>query len=121
MYRLHWQNHINCSSGYFIDTYPEFGDISSVICEVYNSHFQDIVSHAGFMRRDHFMLYTKHFMAHINSKRHKTITKECTKHGTIADKWRRINGLISSMQDEIMPEGLALCRENPCEWCKELL
>ena len=72
------------------------------------------------MTREHFMLYTKHFMTQINAKRHKVISQECKKDSTAADKWRRINELISTMQGSFVPGGFPTCTTNPCEWCRIL-
>jgi hypothetical protein len=59
--RLHYANHVNCSSGYRIDNFPFLKDISTVACEVFNGTFKSVVKQAGFMSMNNFVLFTKHY------------------------------------------------------------
>ncbi|KAF0769447.1 hypothetical protein AaE_002695, partial [Aphanomyces astaci] len=67
--RLHYFNHINCSSGYRIDNFPFLRDISTVTCEVFNATFKAVVKQAGFMNMSHFIVFTKHYIREVNERR----------------------------------------------------
>ena len=133
--RMHWNGHLNCSrymllagfesyfsrSGFEFGNFSEFNDVVSVICEIYNAHFQRVVGHVGYMNRDHFMLFARHFMTRINISHRTEVLKKCTKGGIAADKIRRLNALISKWMLKYMPSATMPCNEETkCKMCESL-
>ncbi|RQM12737.1 hypothetical protein B5M09_011294 [Aphanomyces astaci] len=116
--RLHYCNHVNCSSGYKVDNFPFLKDISTVTCEVFNSTFKAVVKQAGFMGMENFILFTKHFMTATNDRRVATVTSETRAVGLKRETWRSINQLIRDMQ---IPEAPLPCSQlNPCSMCNNI-
>ncbi len=116
--RLHYSNHVNCSSGYRIDNYPFLKDISTVVCEVYNGVFKSVVKQAGFMSMNNFMLFTKMFIKETNEKRKTQISIDMGRAGTKRETWRGVNALISELQSGMTNSALHPCqRDTPCKLC----
>ncbi|RHZ14264.1 hypothetical protein DYB37_009371 [Aphanomyces astaci] len=108
--RLHYANHVNCSSGYRIDNFPFLRDISSVACEVFNGTFKSVVKQAGFMSMNNFVFFTKHFIRNVNEKRVEQVGSEMRRAGQKREAWTGVNELISNMQ-----KGLLHSSNLPCK------
>ncbi|RHY52078.1 hypothetical protein DYB30_010252 [Aphanomyces astaci] len=116
--RLHYFNHINCSSGYRIDNFPFLRDISTVTCEVFNATFKAVVKQAGFMNMSHFIVFTKHYIREVNERRVQQVGLEVAPASAKRETWRSVNGIISELQDAFtISSGRTCSVENPCAFC----
>ncbi|ETV64117.1 hypothetical protein H257_18951 [Aphanomyces astaci] len=113
--RLHYCNHVNCSSGYKVDNFPFLKDISTVACEAFNSSFKAVVKQAGFMGMDNFILFTKHFITSTNDRRIENLKTEIQAGGMKCETWRSVNALISNL--ELPSNRLPCVQTDPCSLC----
>ncbi|KAG9397868.1 hypothetical protein AC1031_016523 [Aphanomyces cochlioides] len=98
--RFHFCNHVNCSSGYCIDNFPELEHVATTVCEVFNAQFKSVVAQAGFMTKEHFISYAKHYKAYVNDLRSTTISRQMVTNGKQSFKWKQINILLLALRFE---------------------
>ena len=117
-------NHVNCSSGYCMENFPRLNAVGSVMAEVYNAHFKNVLNSTGFMTKSNFMKFTRHFMCVINSQRLATIEKIMATNGQKASEIREVNKLVREMQLAIANEDFTVCgtldatgQEQLCSLC----
>ena len=102
-----------------MDSFSEFEPIASVLCEVFNSAFTPLVGFCGYMNRDNFMEFAKHFMAIVNSRRIETILKQKNTGGRKYMEMCQLNKIISERMATFVDESHRPCsKSKPCILCK---
>jgi hypothetical protein len=108
-------------SGFHMKNFMEFDCISSVLCEMYNVHFKNIVGHAGYMTRPHFMTFARHYMTHVNKDHMRSILSKCKNGGEAAYKMKTLNALLTKWMEKTTPANELICRnDNKCLMCEML-
>ncbi len=116
--RLHYHNHVNCSTGYRIDNFNFLKDISTVACEVFNATFKAVVKQAGFMSMKNFILFTKHYIKSVNERRKTKVTAEVRRAGHKRETWKGVNALITSLQRDFIDDSQLPCLQGRlCSFC----
>ncbi|ETV98992.1 hypothetical protein H310_08464 [Aphanomyces invadans] len=116
--RLHYKNHVNCSSDYRIDNFPFLHDLRTVAYEIVKATPKSVTRQAGFMGADRLLLFTKHYIKSVNQRRVKRVQHEMQLAGLKREVWKSMNVLIQRMQVVMLEEIEAPCTtSNPCVFC----
>jgi hypothetical protein len=116
--RLHYKNHVNCSSGYRIDNFPFLRHLSIVACEIFNSTLKAVARHAGFMGVERFFLFTKHYSRVVNDRRVEKVVAEVRRSGEKKEVWKSMNALIRKLQATFLDDNDVPCNcSRPCVFC----
>ena len=73
---------------------------------------------AGYMNRDNFMLFAKHFIADVNAQRLSVLISEARRFRQAGRRLKKLNEFISERANMFNPDHQPCTGSNLCEICQ---